>query len=300
MSDAKASRQIIEKLFRHPELSIDNLPVLKEAFTNVATTSAAFIRELCPLPSSMLVNKVEMESVWDVLERYEGGVAFVYYVPNWDARIVIGVDPRAVMSLVEAVYGSDGGGEEAEIDPERPFSTIELRLAQEIAAKAVGALKESFAEITDLEFILDRVEPKIEFMMMGQTDFVVAFAQVILQIMDRGGQIFVMIPQSAIYPLRQKLQRRGGGGIATVDADWANRLHTGVSNSPIELKASIDGGMSSLAEVSKLRVGSVIELPVDAQSNVVISSNQSRICTSKLAQSKGRYVVVVEDFLRDG
>ncbi len=300
MSDARASRQVIEKLFRHPELSIENLPVLKDAFTGVATTCASFVRELCPLPSSMLVNKVDMESVWDVLERYEGGVAFVYYVPNWDTRIVIGLDPRAVMSLIEAVYGSDGGGEEAEIDPERPFSTIELRLAQEIAERAAISLKESFAEITDLEFILDRVEPKIEFMMMGQTDFIVAFAQVILQVMDRGGQIFVMIPQSAIYPLRQKLQRRGNGGVASVDADWANRLRSGVSNSPITLKASIDGGTSTLAEVSKLRVGSVIELPIDAQSNVVVSSNQSRICTTRLAQSKGRYVVVVEDFLRDG
>ncbi|MEQ8824498.1 MAG: flagellar motor switch protein FliM [Filomicrobium sp.] len=294
-----ASRQVIEKLFRHPELSIESLPVIKDAFTGVATSCAAFIRELCPLPSSMLVNKVEMESVWDVLERYEGGVAFVYYVPSWDARIVVGLDPRAVMSLIEAVYGSDGGGEEGEIDPERPFSTIELRLAQEIAGRAAESLKESFAEVAEIEFILDRVESKIEFMMMGQTDFVVAFAQVILQIMDRGGQIFVMIPQSAIYPLRQKLQRRGGGGVATIDSDWANRLRTGVSNSPIQLKASIEGGTSTLAEVAKLRVGSIIELPVDAQSNVVVSGNESRICLTKLAQSKGRYVVVVEEFLRD-
>lgn len=292
MKVAKSGREAMESLFRHPELALGQMPVLKDAFTNMAAACADGLRELCPVPATLLVNKVDSEGVWDLLERYEGGVAFIYFAPNWGARVVVGLDRRAIFALVEATYGGEGGGEATET--ERPLSQLEIALASSVAGMAAASLKSSLGAVSPTDLILERTEVSIDFMMMGQSDFQVAAAQIVLQIMERGGQLFVFLPHAVLHPIRKKLQRAGGESVEVADPGWTQRLTGEIKEANVELKASMNGGSSMLSSVAALKVGSIIELPPGEQNNVTISTQDVSVFSGRLAQAQGRYAVELE------
>jgi flagellar motor switch protein FliM len=123
--DAAASRRMVQKLLEPPKLSIDRLPVLHTIFERVATICAENLRQYCAAPTTFFVNQVKTGNSWDILESYEDGVAAVYYVPEWDANVLIGVDRKFVFSILEATYGADGS--EPPYDADRPFSAFEAR-----------------------------------------------------------------------------------------------------------------------------------------------------------------------------
>jgi flagellar motor switch protein FliM len=134
-----------EKLLETPKLVVDRMPVLAGIFERLAGVCADGMRDLCTPPSTFMVNAVTSGSSWDTLETYEDSIAGVYYVPEWDTRIVIGLDRRFIYGLIDAMYGSDGS--EAEYQAKRPFSPLETRIAKEIFDMVVPALKELFAPI---------------------------------------------------------------------------------------------------------------------------------------------------------
>jgi len=126
----------------------------------------------------------------------------------------------------------------------------------------------------------------------------VIVAQVILQILDRGGQFFVLIPQSALHPFRDKLQQGGAGKPPpSLDAKWSARLASEITASEVELKASINAGVSTMREVMEFEPGSIIELPMDAHGAVFLSLNDIPLARCELAQSKGRYALRIGDFI---
>lgn len=291
-----AAKPAIARYFRQPELSLERLSVLKEILEGVATECANVMRDYSPYPASFLVNKIDIEGLWDVLERYEGGVALVYYASRWDARVIVGVDRRFIFSIVDAMFGCEGG--EPPYESDRPCSALELKIVEVISRHAMGYLTEAFGSMAPTDFVLERVEPSIEFMMMGQSDYSVIVAQLILQILDRGGQFFILVPQSALQPFREKLERGGAGKPPpSLDAKWSARLAAEITASEVELKASINAGVSTMKDVMEFEPGTIVELPGDSQCEVVLSLNDTQLAKCELAQSKGRYALRVCDFI---
>src|SRR5688572_33193103 len=90
--DPAAARRIVQKLLEPPKLSIDRLPVLHTIFERVATICSEHLRQYCAAPTTFFVNQVKTGNSWDILESYEDGVAVVYYIPEWDANVLIWVD----------------------------------------------------------------------------------------------------------------------------------------------------------------------------------------------------------------
>lgn len=295
LKSRSSSNDDLARHFRQPELSLERISLLKDIFEGVATKCASAMREYSPYPATFLVNKIDIEKLWDVLERYEGGLGLVYYARRWDARLVIGVDRRFIFALVDAVYGCEGG--EPAYESERPFSALETRLIEVLSRYVTDHLSEAFEAIAPTDFVLERIEPSIEFMMMGQTDYSVIVSQIILQILDRGGQFFVLIPQSALHPFREKLERGGvGRAQAAVDVKWSGQLEAEITASEVVVKASINAGITSLRDVMAFQPGMIIELPADAHGEVQLSLNDSQLAKCELAQSRGRYALRITEF----
>ncbi|MBU1211160.1 MAG: flagellar motor switch protein FliM [Alphaproteobacteria bacterium] len=295
MSQAPAGgRDAVEKLFRHPELSMESLPVLKDAFTTLASDCGEGIRALCPHPMVFAVAETGLCKASEVLDRYQNGVAYIFHANGWGTQVVIGIERATMFLLVESVFGGDGS-EELEVD-ERPFSKLELRLGQKVAALAAASLNQFLSGISAIDLVLDRVEPAISSAMLGQAETGVAHARIDIQLLDRRGKIFIMIPRSGIYPLRSKLERLGGHTSALVDEDWTNRLKEGVESTTVSLRAVIQAHSSTLREVAAFKVGSVIEFPLDAQNNVIATCNGSQVFTARLVQSKGHYALAINTF----
>ncbi len=281
-----------EKLLEPPKLEVERLHVLKGVLERLVTTLAERFREYCNVPSSFFVNQLESGNSWDVLESYEDSIAGIYYCRQWDSRIVIGLDRRFIFSLIDAAFGGDGSMPPFESD--RPFTSLEARLARSVFSIVVPELETLLNPITPVELDLEKIETKLDFQILGQTDIPVIAVQVLFQILDNGGRMFMIIPQSALYPIRKLLERQRALDGTSVDPEWQKKMQDGLASSTMMLKGVLEGPEMTLGEIAALEPGQILRLNADPKSLIALECQEERIFWCKLAQSKSKFALVVE------
>ena len=290
--EATATRPGTEKLLETPKLALDRLPLLTSILERLVATCAESFRELCMIPASFFVNQLEAGNSWDVLETYEDSIAGIYFAREWDAHILVGLDRRFIFSLTDAAFGGDGSNPPFESD--RPFTSLESRLAKTVFGIVVPAFEELLQQITPVTFELEKVESKLDFQILGQSEIPVVVVQILFQILDNGGRLFMIIPQSALHPVRKRLERARSFESMQMDPDWAHKMQDGLVTADVKMEAVLEGPELSLDEIAGLRPGQIVRLSCDAQTPVAFECEGERIFWCRLAQSKGYFTMVVD------
>ncbi len=281
-----------DKLLEPPKLEVERLHVLKGVLERLVTTLAERFRDYCNVPSSFFVNQVESGNSWDVLESYEDSIAGIYYCRQWDSKIVIGLDRRFIFSLIDAAFGGDGSMPPFEAD--RPFTSLEARLARSVFSIVVPELEDLLNPITPVNLDLEKLETKLDFQILGQTDVPVIAVQILFQILDNGGRMFMIIPQSALYPIRKLLERSRALDGTSVDPEWQKKMQDGLASSTMLLKGVLEGPEMTLAEITALEPGQILRLDADTKSLIALECQDERLFWCRLAQSKSQFALVVE------
>ncbi|MCC7251454.1 flagellar motor switch protein FliM [Hyphomicrobium sp.] len=281
-----------EKLLEPPKLEVERLHVLKGVLERLVTTLAERFREYCNVPSSFFVNQMESGNSWDVLESYEDSIAGIYYCRQWDAKIVVGLDRRFIFSLIDAAFGGDGSMPPFESD--RPFTSLEARLARSVFGIVIPELEDLLNPITHVNFELEKLETKLDFQILGQTDIPVIAVQVLFQILDNGGRMFMIIPQAALHPIRKLLERTRALDGTSVDPDWQKKMQDGLASSDMLLKGVLEGPEMTLDQIAALEPGQILRLNVDTKSLIALECQDERIFLCRLAQSKSQFALVIE------
>ena len=282
-----------EKLLEPPKLEVERLHVLKGVLERLVTTLAERFRDYCNVPSSFFVNQLESANSWDVLESYEDSIAGIYYCRQWDSKIVVGLDRRFIFSLIDAAFGGDGTMPPFESD--RPFTSLEGRLARSVFNIVVPELEDLLNPITQVNFDMEKLETKLDFQILGQTDIPVIAVQVLFQILDNGGRMFLIIPQAALHPIRKLLERTRALDGTSVDPDWQKKMQDGVASSDMLLKGVMEGPDMTLDQIAALEPGQILRLNVDTKSLIALECQDERIFMCRLAQSKSQFALVVEN-----
>lgn len=291
-SNSAAARRMVEALLETPKLAIDKLPVLHTIFERVATSCTESLRHICAAPATFFVNQVKPGDAWDILENYEDSIAATFYVPEWDASILIGLDRKFVFSLIEAAFGSDGT--EVPYESDRAFSALEARFAKEILVIAANALEQCFETVTQVSFKLDRLETSVEFTILGPNDMPVVAAQILFQVMDNGGRMYILIPQAALYPMRKKLAREHQPVSLASDPRWTQQMQRGISRTEVTLQAILETRFMSLGDVTQFKVGQLLQLRANTQDLIAIQSGSEQLYRAKLGQANGKFLFVIE------
>lgn len=301
MTEATAStaaRLTADKLTETPKLMVDRLPVLPLVFERFGTACTEGLRDLCAEPTTFFINQIESSNSWDVLESYEDSVACIFYSPEWDCRILIGMDRRCVFSLVEAMYGGDGKEMPYE-DEDRPFSTLETRVVKAASEIASRALQTAFLPGIHASFTFERVEQRIDFSILGQRNIPVIVSQILFQVLDQGGRIYILIPQSALHPLKEQLMRELPPEAAVKDPRWIQGLQNGVARSQVQVEAALEGCELTLQDLTKLQVGQVLPLDSTTRTPIALECENQRLFWCKLGQANGCLSLVVEDAINE-
>lgn len=281
-----------DKLLEPPKLEVERLHVLKGVLERLVTTLSERFREYCNVPSSFFVNQMESGNSWDVLDSYEDSIAGIYYCRQWDSRIIIGLDRRFIFSLIDAAFGGDGSMPPFESD--RPFTSLEARLARSVFSIIVPELEQLLTPITPVDLEIEKLETKLDFQILGQTDVPVIAVQILFQILDNGGRMFMIIPQSALYPIRKLLERQRALDGTSVDPEWQKKMQDGLASSSMLLKGVLEGPELTLGQISALEPGQILRLNADPKSLIALECQDERIFWCRLAQSKSKFALVVE------
>jgi flagellar motor switch protein FliM len=287
---------ISEKLKEIAKLSLDRLPVLNTVFENMAAACVERFRDYCSPVFTAFVNGLASGDSWDLLEANADSIAVVFYCREWDARILVGIERRLLFATIEAMYGGDGS--ELPFDGTRPFTSLEIRIGRIVCEFAAKAFVDAFAPVSELSLSIERTESVLEFTTLGQNSMMMVQAKMLFQVLDQGGVMFVLIPQSAMNPIRQKLERERRALPPSADPRWTNALNSRVSKAEIAVSAVIDGKSLELDEILRLDIGKTVELAGTDQS-IYIECEGDRLFRGRLGQSRGFFTITIEEPVSD-
>ncbi len=293
-ADSPKSPDIRHMLLDAGGLSIDKLPMLQIIFDRMATLCADSLRQFAASQTHYSLSNVACGRIGDILEDYEANaVAGIFHAPGWDNHIIVGFDRDFIFSMVEVLFGADGS--EPPVDDERSFSTIEIRLAQMLLEQAAEALQASFALVSDTAFKFERLETRMDFAVVGRRNDMAVAAKFLLQALNRGGEMFVIIPQSALTPMRQVLSRVISGESNAGDPVWSRQIRGEVQKTSVSLRAILEERPITLAEVASFKVGQVLQLQANPDTRIKVESKEQPLFWCQLGQSEGIYKLRVED-----
>jgi flagellar motor switch protein FliM len=296
MSGAQSANDIRDMLLDAAGLSLDRLPMLHVIFDRMSTSCAEHLRHMAASPMYYSLSGLESGRVTEILEMYEANaVAGIFHAPEWDSHILIGFDRDFIYTMVEVLFGSDGS--EPPVEEARGFSSIELRMAQTLFEQVAKALQASFSLIVDTRFKLERIETRMDFAVIGRRNNQAVAAKFLLQALNRGGEMFVIIPQSVLNPMRKALSHVVTGESSGRDPRWMKQIATEVKKTEVTLKAVLEERFLSLGEIADLKIGDVIELQATPRSRVKLESNQQGLFWCHIGQSEGSYVLKVDELI---
>lgn len=294
MSGTQSASDIRDMLLDSAGLSLDRLPMLHVIFDRMTTSCAEHLRHMAASPMYYSLSGLESGRITEILEIYEANaVAGIFHAPEWDSHILIGFDRDFIYTMVEVLFGSDGS--EAPVEEARGFSTIELRMAQTLFEQVAKALQASFSLVADTKFKLERIETRMDFAVIGRRNNQAVAAKFLLQALNRGGEMFVVIPQSVLNPMRKVLSRVVSSESSGRDPRWLKQIATEVKKTEVTLKAVLEERFLSLGEIADLKVGDVIELQATPRSRVKLEGNNQGLFWCNIGQSEGTYVLKVDE-----
>lgn len=293
--NATASHQDIrDMLLDAAGLSLDKLPMLNIIFDRMSTFCADALRQYAASHAYFSLSELESGRIGDQLDMYEGNaIVGVFHVAEWDSQVIVGFDRDVVFTMVEVLFGGDGS--EPPIDDERSFSNIEMRIAQALFVQMAKALANSFALIRQTTFTFQRIENRMDFAVIGRRSNLAVTAKFLLQAINRGGEMFVIIPQTALSPMRQQLSRTSAGDTTVRDPVWTRHIRSEVNRAEVKLRLVMEEREITLGEAAELKVGQVLKLQASPKTKMKLESNKQPLFWCHLGQSEGSYVVKIED-----
>jgi flagellar motor switch protein FliM len=297
-ANSAAARQATQKLLEVPQLAVSTLPVLQQIFETMATACTESVREMCATPVSFQISSLESSDVHDWLESGADGLTAIYFSPEWDARIGIAIDRRFIFSLVEAVFGGDGN--EPQIENPRNYSSIETAISKLLFEHARQSLQESFRNISPTALVFERIETRLDIATLGSRNVPAMVAHLRFEIWDVHGQMSVMIPQNAIYPVRKKLTHGGLSLRQSSDPTWSRKMEEEVSLAHVKLEAILEEREITLGEITAFHIGQILPLDATTSSLVRLECRDEKLFMCKLGQSSGKFTLSVETKIEAG
>ncbi|PLW75501.1 flagellar motor switch protein FliM [Cohaesibacter celericrescens] len=287
---------ITDRLLDAAGTSIERLPMLPIIFDRMARVFADTMRQRAASPCYVSVSYIGNDRIGDVLDANEANaLAAVVYTPEWDTRLLIGFDRDFIFSMMEVMYGSDGS--EPPIDDERPFSNIETRVARSLFNDAIKCLEDAFKSISDITLKFERIETRMDFAVIGRRNNTAVVGRLLMQAIGRGGEMFVMVPHTALTPLRQNLAQVVSGEGNHRDKGWTQQFQAEIQRTHVDLEAVLEEKSITLDELANLKVGDVLQLQATPRSKITLQCNDQSLFTCSIGQADGSYCLKVDDFI---
>ncbi|WP_127090871.1 flagellar motor switch protein FliM [Aquabacter cavernae] len=294
MNAAVSHHDIRDMLLDAAGLSLDKLPLLNIIFDRMSTFCADALRQYAASQAYFSLSELESGRIGDMLDMYEGNaVVGVFHVAEWDSQVIIGFDRDVVFTMVEVLFGGDGS--EPPIEDERSFSNIEMRIAQALFEQMGKALSASFALVKKTNITFQRTETRMDFAVIGRRANLAVCAKFLLQAINRGGEMFVIIPQTALSPMRQQLSRISAGETTVRDPIWTRHIRSEVNRAEVQLRLVMEERQITLGEAADLKVGQVLKLQATPRTKMKLESSKQPLFWCHLGQAEGSYVVRIED-----
>lgn len=294
-TQATVRREPIEALFSGRAGFLDRLPMLRVVLQRAAALCGDDLKGMLHSDAQLTLERLDSGTAGDMLAAHdEASVAGVLHAKKWDARVLVSVDRAAAFAATEAMLGADGS--EPPYGEVRPFSKIELRLARILMESLARALAGAFSSIAETPFEVETVTDRIDFEAVGRRSNSVVAAALRAEMLNRSGEILVVIPQSVLKPMRQALAEVPAEP-APVDPWWSQQIQNEITRTSVTVQAVLEERVATLGDIAGFRVGQIIPLDATPHTRVRVESNGEALLSCQLGKYRGAYTLRVEELI---
>jgi flagellar motor switch protein FliM len=294
-SNSSQVRQAAQLLVKSAVPAADPLESLKGAFERLAARCTETLGELAPVPMDLAFRDMASCPIGDAHAGFgETAMIGAFQTPDKGIRILVGADTALLDASLDAVFGADGS---EPANGERAATRIGLRLAGTIFQRVIDELRPSLFGSKAAALELEKVYTADELPAPARRDESSVVARFGLSMLDRAGEMFVILPQSALQGVQPGAATAAGGGAsAPGDTGWSKRIEQEVQRTEVTLHAVLDERQLTLGEIAGLHVGQVLALKATPRSNVKVVCNDQTMFWCELGQAQGMYTLRIKDF----
>ncbi len=291
---ANALKDGPERLLDAGGISVERMPMLHVIFDRMLTQCSESLRSLCSSPAIFSVVSTQTERMGDILSTFEGRVLVaIFQAASWESRIILGVDHNFMFAMAEALFGGDGS--EPSVQEDRPPSNIEMRMAQTIFDRVAKSMQASFSAAVETSLKFETLETRMDFAVIVPRNTFAIVTTVKLQILDRTGELYVVLPQPALNTIRQSLASDTSKETVSRDPRWVRQMQNEITRAEVTLQGMIEEKQFTLADIADLKVGQTLHLQATAKSRVKLECNSQALFWCQLGQAEGHYTLRVDE-----
>ncbi len=256
--------------FRRPDkFSKDHIRAIQNVHETFARVAASALTSYLRSGVSVHLTSIE-QIVYDEYIQQLANPTVVNLVEMQPlvGRIVVEMNMNLALAMLDRMMGGTGqvGSRRAEL------TDIELALIRSLSSTIVGALRDGWSMVVDLQPLLVDTVLSAEFVQAALPGDIAALLLLEVQALGISGTMSVCVPHPVIEPIMDRLSTQMWFSSSRKSASDDDRLKLEESLRRVSLPVSVELGTTaiSLAELMGLREGDVIRLDRNANADLTI------------------------------
>jgi flagellar motor switch protein FliM len=278
------------RLLERSRPRIVDLPAVRKHFEDFAERCSVALREMSSLEATVELELLEQGPFASALSQDTGAVSVTGFIPEWNDRALIRLDPLLFFRVLDAMYGGDVGRRIAV--PDRPLTGLERSLASSVATSIMGQLQATLGELSVFSFRSERYAQDLDHDTMGKGKD--GYVIVRLRVVEFDDCITLALPAVGLELVRDKLLVGEKEKAPDLDPGWTQEFKRNVASTKIVLVAAADGPSIVLSDVARLQPGSLLEFDGESLRNVRLESEDKPVFIGRLGQSRGWFTICLE------
>jgi flagellar motor switch protein FliM len=270
-AETKQEKKYKDHDFHNPKFfSKDQLKNISIIYDNYAKHLSQFMTGVLRAECSITISAVEEQKYFEYSNALPETIMMgVLDVKPLEGNMLIEIKKDTCYIIIERLLGGDGNIPFIQAD----FTDIELKLIERFYNQIIRFLKDSWANVTDMEPELDRLETNARLTQIMPIDEIVIMVLMSVKINEHEGSMSVCIPtlnleqllgQAASYAMMNRKRRKDD-----VEKTRASILEH-IKTSKLDIRGILGSTTLTLQELSHLQVGDVIPIDKSVDSPVIL------------------------------
>jgi flagellar motor switch protein FliM len=274
--------------FRRPErVSKDQMRSLRsmhDAFArNLGASLSGFLRTIIEVN----VASIEQLTFSEFIHALPNPTCFnLIEAPPLEGQMCLELSPMIIYPIMDRLLG----GSDAELFiPQRPLTTIELRLVRRITDRALSCLNESWSELAQVDFTLTDTESNPHLVQIVAPNEVVVVMGFEIKMGNRAGTMSLCIPFNVIEPVIGKLASQNWFMYSRRKApeDQTGKLQQSLKHARLELQTYLAETQITMNDLLNLQPGDIIQTGKPSSRELVMRIEGKNKFAGRIGQHKG-------------
>lgn len=260
--DAAAASNVelsgVQALINSALVSYERLPMLEIVFDRLVRLATTSLRNFTSDNVEVSLDSISSVRFGDYLNSIPlPAILSVIKAEEWENYGLLTVDSSLIYSMIDVLLGGRRSGVTMRVEG-RPYTTIELALAQRLIEVILDDTQRAFEPVTNVSFKLERMETNPRFAAISRPNNAAILIELRIEMDDRGGKIEILLPYATIEPIREQLLQMFMGEKFGRDPIWEGHLATEIYQADVTIDAVLHEQELPLSRLLQLKPGDTV------------------------------------------